>query len=244
MKSKEYKTMRAADRYYMSIANNIDKTQALSIWREESEAKCDALPYSKHTGAQFLHLIKDLPNINAKLNAKYKAAVCEAYAKTCPGGIAFVQLTGVFMKELKEKFGITIEGYASPFDKKTEKFCSLYPNVDAPYGSIGNFDTVDPALLDNETVFVNPPRNGLIYTKAINRCLELLDSQYNIRIVFLCPYWPDLPDIDKLVVNNKYLVHKEKIPEDRKIFFFMGTQCNLGKNESYYIICMRNKRSV
>lgn len=51
-----------------------------------------------------------------------------------------------------------IDLFATPFNTNTEKFCSLYPDVDAVAGSLGSFFNVDLRTIDHTSTFMaNPP---------------------------------------------------------------------------------------
>jgi hypothetical protein len=77
--------------------------------------------------------------------------------------------------------GVTIEGFASPFNSQIIRFsdkdlpmqfCSLFPDVDAIFGSIGSF-------FDNEfagtKVTINPPFILDIMNRTADKCIEDLE---------------------------------------------------------------------
>lgn len=73
---------------------------------------------------------------------------------------------------LELDYGITIEGYTTPFDtvlgERVGKFCSLFPDVDSVFGSIGPITEYSktPEFKD-EIVLFYPPVSSSVYIEAI-----------------------------------------------------------------------------
>ena len=97
------------------------------------------------------------------------------------------------------KFGVRIEGFASPFNSRLSRFpdaafCSLFPDVDRPFGSLGDFFASFTKLSESpHHLQVNPPFVELVLDRAAAMCLKLLELETTKPryIFFHGPYWPD-----------------------------------------------------
>ena len=111
--------------------------------------------------------------------------------------------------------GATVEGFASPFNaqilrfgdadiknaSETDqastsnrittsskyKFCSLFPDVDGPFGSLGSF--FDQEHKDTY-VIANPPRIIEVIDPTVSRCIELI-QKHRCKFSILVPKWED-----------------------------------------------------
>jgi SAM-dependent methyltransferase/predicted RNA methylase len=107
--------------------------------------------------------------------------------------------------------GIRTEGFASPInaqlitiDKQNCRFCSLFPDVDKPFGSIGNFFTTD---FQGQSVSVGPPYTVELFDKIAikleNECL--LAERNNNKVLFYVTFsaWEDTQGF-QAILNSKY----------------------------------------
>ncbi len=62
----------------------------------------------------------------------------------------FWSLDPEICKILTESYGVTVEGFSSPLNNNFSTFCSLFQDVDAPFGSIGNFYKFIPSLVSTD----------------------------------------------------------------------------------------------
>lgn len=131
------------------------------------------------------------------------------YASILPGS----QHWNMPVETFKEYYnrGIRIEGFASPvnaqlitIDKQNCKFCSLFPDVDNPFGSIGNFFNTD---FQGKAVSVGPPYTVELFdkisTKLENECL--LAEKNNNKVLFYVTFsaWSDTSGFQN-ILNSKY----------------------------------------
>lgn len=149
----------------------------------------------------------------------------------------------VLHSELKVK----TECFASPLNvnKNTESFCSLYPDIDKYFGSLGSFFDTD---LQPGSYECNPPFTEYHITKA----LERIQSMYMTRseaysFVVILPAWTDMKiitDISKS--HDAYIVSRTTMtcPDTFKLivgnFYYEN---GLGIVDSYSIMQM-NKPSI
>ena len=116
------------------------------------------------------------------------------------------------MDAYKRKYNITLEGFASPLNHWFPRFCSAFPSVDKPFGSIGSF--FDTPIKEN--VICNPP----FEEEVMDECITILEdalSKHKLTAVFICPKWDDTSCVLR-ANKSKYLVSKEEIPKEQANF--------------------------
>lgn len=81
-----------------------------------------------------------------------------------------------------------LEAFASPWNSRNmmlgRKFCSLFPDVDAVFGSQGNFFEFSPPA--DVLIICNPPFINEILAAAARKCIVLPNP-----CIFVGPEWPD-----------------------------------------------------
>jgi len=69
-------------------------------------------------------------------------------------------LTGRVFDALRDMLGISMECFASPLNCRFGRFCSAFPDVDVPFGSLGSFFEVfadEPSAVSEGSFEANPP---------------------------------------------------------------------------------------
>lgn len=98
---------------------------------------------------------------------------------------------------LREHWGVRGEAFASPLNArflgvKGARFCSLFPDVDGPFGSVGSFFEADlgPAGFG---WLVNPPFVEALLLRAALRVVEALETLGALErtVFFVTPAWDD-----------------------------------------------------
>ncbi|XRB24019.1 phosphorylated CTD-interacting factor 1 [Pseudoscourfieldia marina] len=93
---------------------------------------------------------------------------------------------------LHERLGVTMECFASPLNAYFARFCSAFPDVDAPFGSAGSFWSCSPRRGSFE---VNPPFVPYMLDRAAARCVQLLDAAEDtgdpLAFCFVQPGWTE-----------------------------------------------------
>lgn len=133
-----------------------------------------------------------------------------------------------------KKYGATLEGFASPFNSqmihfmpgasadpaslglssaKNIGFCSLFPDLDAAFGSLGNFFNVD---LAERVSVINPPYVTDMIDAIVRKCSETCKNAANApgttRMFIVVPNWTDADFYNKLSTSpylEKMLVHQK-----------------------------------
>lgn len=92
------------------------------------------------------------------------------------------------------------EGFASAFNHYFDRFCSAFPDLERPFGSIGSF--FDTNSWDTFEVFVNPPFDESLMTCAANRIYTHLGSEVKHRFIFTLPNWDNYPELESLKASK------------------------------------------
>lgn len=167
------------------------------------------------------------------------------YACILPGGQHWNAPRELYAK-YHDIFGCRIEGFASPVNSQLlpytdSAFCSLFPDVDGCWGSLGGFFDCDweNVMYDKYrvggndgtlTIAVGPPFIDCLLTRIaatiIKYCKLGEISGKKIRFLFTHAYWKDHRAIIELL-NSKYL-RKMHVFGARKHYYYNS---NLATNE-------------
>lgn len=129
---------------------------------------------------------------------------------------------------LYDKYGVRYEGFASPLNarlmgKSGAKFCSLFYDVDKPFGSIGSF--FDNKLYTNTKDkfhwMINPPYTEELLSLAANKMLDSIGSAKKegakLMAFYIMPGWFDADFYKRL--HNSPCKKLEKILEGKKHYY-------------------------
>lgn len=131
---------------------------------------------------------------------------------------------------LVKKFGVTIEGFASPLNSQIMRyaptldvhFCSLFPDVDRPFGSVGNFFDYDFVGM---SAVINPPYVIDIMDAVVTKCIESCERAERLsvrtRMFIVVPSWTDADYYSRLV-QTKYL--DKKLIHDKFTHYYEDTR--------------------
>lgn len=121
-----------------------------------------------------------------------------------------------FYKYFLDNYDCKLEGFASPLNSRLMLlegfFCSLFPEVDKPFGSLCQFTE---AYYENTTVLANPPFISYIIEDAVNHAIKNLNDakkyNYKVRFIFTFPIFESKSYFSTLN-NSEYLVKKFFLP--------------------------------
>lgn len=95
---------------------------------------------------------------------------------------------------LSRRLSVSFECFASPLNARFERFCSAFPDVDRPFGSVGSFFRFTP---DEGSFEANPPYEPAVLLAAIHRAEALLATADRdgraLSFAFVVPTWDVLP---------------------------------------------------
>ena len=121
------------------------------------------------------------------------------YEACLPGGQQWSIPTSIY-KMLVEDFGVTVEAFASPFNSQIlrfgHKYCSLFEEYDAIFGSIGSFFKYVPR--PGTVICANPPFILDIVASTIDLCLKHVNAIPDLCYILVLPNWTDAEYYNKL----------------------------------------------
>lgn len=154
-------------------------------------------------------------------------------------------------KYLNENYGVEYEGFASPInsglsDKKNGKFCSLFPEIDKPFGSIGKF--FDQHLYSDENPrhwCINPPFVEQLIDKVTIKIIEdieyAVDNNLEVMVFYILPNWTDCKGFDT-AWNSKYTKFKEILYKGTYIYEAKGKPIKIPINSAVMILDSYKKK--
>ena len=121
------------------------------------------------------------------------------------GGIMEASLPPAVFDVLKQDFGVFMEGFASPFNTHFARYCSLFPDTDCAFGSIGTFFQFRPKDGSFECF---PPQIPAILERTVTHIEELLISTSHAVsfVLVICggardeQYW-------KMATDSRFCTH-------------------------------------
>jgi len=152
------------------------------------------------------------------------------YESIYPGGQQW-SIPGSMYKKMVDDYDLKLEAFASPFNSQLlmygMNFCSLFPELDKPFGSIGNFFDISGL---KGTVCANPPFILDVIDAMIGKCFSDLEESNNLRYFLLLPNWTDASYHNELL-NSKYLKYFTTLSGGKNSFSFKDKEkrlrCNL-----------------
>ena len=121
------------------------------------------------------------------------------------------QIPRAMYKVLVDKYDVTLEAFASPLNSqlilipnKKMKFCSLFPDVDSVFGSVGRFMETSFSGL---SVAVNPPYVLSVLELTVAKCIAECEMAEcfggKVRMFIMSAAWTDA-DFHQKLVKSKY----------------------------------------
>ena len=157
------------------------------------------------------------------------------YASLLPGGQQWAIPIEMY-KFMTQRYGVTIEGFASPINSqilyinKEFKYCSLFPDTDEPYGSLGSFFTND---FTNLNVYANPPYVENIMDRMVRKIVETCENagKNTARFFITVPEWKDA-DFYANLLTSPFLVYDISFPKGKH--FYVDTNNGFEKIPAYF----------
>ena len=158
-----------------------------------------------------------------------------------------------------KNYDARIEGFASPLNsqllkvaleedksdskqvKPNIKFCSMYPDTDAPFGSIGSFFDLRLEDINCTTVLVNPPfiedilRRTVLKMQELIEIAEIREPSRHLRFVTIMPYWSDYLYINRLK-EYKHTVYYKILNRNSYYYEKYGSKIHANFDSIFFII--------
>lgn len=149
--------------------------------------------------------------------ADHVAATIVRYECFFPKGQQWGVPNNVF-KFLVDTLDIGLEGFASPFNSRmlplNKKFCSLFPDTDSIFGSVGNIFDYD---ITNTRSILNPPFILTVIEKLVDKLLVSLEKSTSSLYVLYLPWWDDADYFTKLQ-ESQYKLDLWKLDENTYLY--------------------------
>lgn len=215
----ELKAIAPKQRFYVNdVVAHITKsfnTCQKKLFRK-LEYKIDARDHMIIIGKYFIFYDTSI-FLNNAVNPDYIVESLMRIHSTLPSGQQWAVPRTWFEAMESQGFKISMEAFASPFNRTADKYCSLFEE-DIRLGSMGNFFKITYEMLNinNEifTMLVNPPFIELYLTSAAEKINSLLDqaasSGKKMVVVFNGPGWDDA-DFVKILKASKHLKAAHKL---------------------------------
>lgn len=136
---------------------------------------------------------------------------------------------------LYAKYNVRNEGFASPFNsrmmgRRNGKFCSLFPDTDAVFGSIGNF--FDTRMTGGWAV--NPPYIDSLLVGSAKHVLKNMQNKEKLFVFYIMPGWFDSAAYS-LLKKSKYC-RRVEVLNKYKHFYEHGDDTVVAKFNSIVFI--------
>jgi hypothetical protein len=136
--------------------------------------------------------------------------------------------------------GVRNEGFASPFNSRLlplghsdTVFCSLFPDTDSIFGSIGPFQTTKLSDYTGGWT-INPPFIEFVMEETVNHLAESLEKTPLIAFLLL-PAWDDATSV-QMSKNNKFVVNSEKLNKGKYTMEEPGGRIFISTFDTYYTV--------
>jgi hypothetical protein len=140
-----------------------------------------------------------------------------------------------FTDELYERHNLRNEGFASPLNsfllgKPDARFCSLFPDTDAPFGAIGGFFGIHMANYPGAWL-VNPPFVEALLSRAAAQVVAALQAGLGAVVFFVAPAWTD-SDFCSVLGACGFVAAQRRLLRDTYSFEDPGGESIPGKFDS------------
>jgi hypothetical protein len=121
-----------------------------------------------------------------------------------------------------KEYDADIEGFASPINSQLmlidddTQYCSLFPDTDAVFGSLGDIFTVDSSQFENHTIIMNPPYVEEIMDNTSDLIQEWI-AEHPMRIIFNVVDWTDARYY-KDSMSSKYLTYETQLAREEHAY--------------------------
>lgn len=101
-------------------------------------------------------------------------------------------------EDIYAKFDVDVECFANIFNRHADMYCSLFPDLEAPFGCIASFFELDNFLLDTIKkelkkkellLSCNPPYDEAFIYQVILSIRDICYEDKDIRVIGVVPDW-------------------------------------------------------
>jgi len=110
-------------------------------------------------------------------------------------------------KIFRDKLNVNYEMFASPINSQFKYYCSMFPDIEYKFGSIGNFFNYTPG--ENEIIEANPPFSEQLMKYMVKRMLKFIKKYNNLTYILFIPVWD---------ITGKTILKSKKLEDDYNEF--------------------------
>jgi phosphorylated CTD-interacting factor 1 len=100
------------------------------------------------------------------------------------------------LRALQKDFGVSVECFSSPLNTYLPSYCSLFPDTDAHFGSLGSFFDLNPS---EGSFQANPPFVSSLMVQMVDRMEHLLAAATGpMSFAVVVPAWVEDPHWERL----------------------------------------------
>jgi hypothetical protein len=123
----------------------------------------------------------------------------------------------IYKKNLRKKFGVNFECFASVFNHYYDHYCSMFYDIEKYFGSHGSFMALK---ITQGFYMANPPYDNNLLHKMYLRVKKALHSNKSVAFIMSIPKWENY-DLENQIGSEK-LYHAKKI----KTEYFLDPMTN------------------
>lgn len=178
-------------------------------------------------------------DINLFHNLVY--SICVRYNTLNSGNMQLANEPKLY-KLLKDKCDTNFELFASALNCYYDNFCSLFPDIEKHFGSVGNFNEIK--LLEGEYVS-NPPFDNAIIENMCNKLISYIktankNNKY-LSIFITIPYWKDTLEYGeykskKILEKSTFITFSLVLPKEKTKFYDHYLNRYITPGEMWYVV--------
>ena len=178
-------------------------------------------------------------DINLFHNLVY--SICVRYNTLNSGNMQLANEPKLY-KLLKDKCDTNFELFASALNCYYDNFCSLFPDIEKHFGSVGNFNEIK--LLEGEYVS-NPPFDNAIMENMCNKLISYIktankNNKY-LSIFITIPYWKDTLEYGeyksrKILEKSTFITFSLVLPKEKTKFYDHYLNRYITPGEMWYVV--------
>lgn len=168
------------------------------------------------------------------------------YSYVDPGFRRQSYLAPRYFESISRAFGrdLDLEAFAAAFNATVPSYCSLFPDVESPFGSRGSFFDLQQLRSDDVLIQVSPPRIGSLTNQAILHAAQLLrqsdDAEEHYFLTLTPRAWGDT---NELIKESGFLVWQNHAAKGDMIEYYDVIQNRGSWFPMPHVSVLSNRRS-
>jgi hypothetical protein len=101
------------------------------------------------------------------------------------------------------------EGFGGVFNHFFNNYCSIFEDLEKPFGSLGNFFNIES--FPTNIIHLNPPYDETLMGVMINKVKRMVEQNSNLTFILTLPNWPNFKEKENIRPKSYNKSFKEKI---------------------------------